>query len=119
MLGELDIILLTIVAAAIAAVSQYFMKSSVHRFQLSPSGILSLLRNKGVMAAIGLYITGSVFYLLALDSGQLSFIYSIFASTFVFVLLISYFALREKVSKARLIGTALIILGVIIIAITY
>ncbi len=119
MLSEVYIILLTTIAAAIAAASQYFLKSSVHKFRLSPSGIISLIKNRGVMAAIGLYFIGAVFYLLALDSGELSFVYSIFASTFIFVLLISYFALREKVGSTRLIGTALIVVGIMIIAITY
>lgn len=119
MLDELDIVILTIISAAIAAGSQYFMKNSIHKFRLNISGIISLLKNKGVMAGIGMYLLGSVFYLFALDSGELSFVYSIFSSTFIFVLLISYFVLREGISKTRLLGTALIILGILVIAFTY
>jgi drug/metabolite transporter (DMT)-like permease len=119
MLGETYIILFTTLAAAVAAVSQYLLKNSIHKFKLSISGVLSLLRNRGVVVGVALYIGSAVFYLSALDSGALSFVYSIFSSTFIFVLLLSYFLLKEKLSAGRLAGTALIIIGIIIIALTY
>ena len=99
--------------------SQYLLKNSIHKFKLSASGIMSLVRNKGVMAGIAVYLLGAVFYLVALNSGELSFVYSIFSSTFVFVLLLSYFMLKERITAPRLIGTLLIIVGILIIALTY
>ncbi len=119
LLGELGIIIFTLVAAAIAAVSQYLLKNAIHKFDLSLKGILSLVRNRGVMFGILLYLVSAVFYLFALDYGQLSFVYSIFSSTFIFVLFISYFALKERITSMRVLGTALVILGIIIIAMTY
>lgn len=119
LLSELYIILFTLIAAAVAAASQYLLKNSIRKFRLSVSGIYGLIANRGVMAGIALYLLSSVFYLVALDSGELSFVYSIFSSTFVFVLLLSYFGLRERITAPRIAGTALVIIGIIIIAMTY
>ncbi len=119
LLGELDIILLTLIAAAIAAISQYIMKRSVHKFTLSIDGGISLLKNKGLLVGIGVYLSSLVFYLTALSSGELSFVYPTFASTFVFVFLIARFKLGEGIGLKRGLGLMLIVLGIIIVAMTY
>lgn len=119
LLGELDIILLTLIAAAIAAISQYIMKRSVHKFTLSIDGGISLLKNKGLLVGIGVYLSSLVFYLTSLSSGELSFVYPTFASTFVFVFLIARFKLGEGIGLKRGLGLMLIVLGIIIVAMTY
>ena len=119
MFNEIEIILLTLIAAMIAAVSQYIMKSSVHKFSLNIKGGLSLFKNKGLVFGIVIYLLSLVFYLTALSSGQLSFVYPTFASTFIFVFLIAKFKLNENITNRRGVGLLLIIIGIIIIAMTY
>ncbi len=121
MLGEFQIIALTLVAAAIAAFSQYVMKNAVHKFSFSFSGtgIFSLLKNKRLLVGVGIYLVSLVFYLVALSSGQLSFVYPTFASTFVFVFLFARFRLHESITYRRYVGLALIILGIVLVALTY
>lgn len=119
MLGELEIIGITLLAAVIAAVAQYIYKRSVPRFGFSKEGIKSLVFNKGVWAGGVFYLISLVVYLKALGSGELSFVYPTFASTFVFIALISHFLLREKFSLRRYLGIALVVLGIIIVAFTY
>ncbi len=119
MFGEVEIIALTLVAAALAATSQYFMKKYVHKFQFDIKGALTLLKNRGILVSIGLYFFSAVFYLLALNSGELDFVYPIFASTFIFVLIISAVMFREHIGKKRLLGVLLVVFGIVIIAMTY
>ena len=58
-------------------------------------------------------------YLYALHSApEISFVYPIFASTFVFVLLISIFSLKEKAGIYRIAGIALIVLGIAVVSLT-
>ena len=107
---------LTVISAAIVAYAQYVFKRGIHRFRLSVSGIISLVRNRMVIAGILIYVLGLVFYLVALGSGELSFVYPAFSSTFIFVILISHFALKERIGYARLAGIILIIAGIALVA---
>lgn len=119
MLGEIQIIGITLVAAVIAAVAQYTFKRSVPKFSLSLSGIMELLKQKGIWLGLALYFGSLVVYLKALDSGQLSFVYPTFASSFIFIALISHVKLKEKLSAKRISGICLIVIGIVLVAMTY
>ncbi len=116
MLGIYYVVLLTVVAAAIVAYAQYVFKKSVPKFRFSLSGVLSLAKNKMVIAGVLIYMFGLVFYLFALGSGQLSFVYPAFSSTFIFVILISHFMLNERIGKVRLAGILMIMLGIALVS---
>ncbi|MDE1768378.1 MAG: EamA family transporter [Candidatus Micrarchaeota archaeon] len=116
MLSSIEVILLTLVAAAIVAYAQYTFKRSIHKFRFDAHGVLSLLSNRTVMLGMLVYLVGLVFYLLALGSGQLSFVYPAFSSTFIFVMLISHYKLGEKVGYGRLAGILLIIAGIAMVS---
>lgn len=118
-MGEIGILLVTLFAAALAAISQYFMKKHVHKFPFHIKGALSLLKNRGVLMAACLYLISAFVYLYALSSGELDFVYPIFASTFVFVLVISAFKLKERMGVKRILGILFVVLGILIIALTY
>ncbi|MEM0201051.1 MAG: hypothetical protein QXD23_01465 [Candidatus Micrarchaeaceae archaeon] len=119
MLNEFEVIGLTLFAAAIAATSQYLMKKSIHKFNISIKGIFSLLKNKFLLVSIFVYLISLVFYLIALSSGELSFVYPTFASTFIFVFIIAKLKLNETMTLHRSIGLILIVLGIFIVAMTY
>ncbi len=110
------VIVLTVVAAAIVAYAQYVFKRGVHKFTLNLSGMVSLLRNRMVIIGGVVYVIGLGFYLVALGSGELSFVYPAFSSTFIFVIIISHFALKERIGYARLSGILLIIAGIALVS---
>ncbi len=112
------LIAITFVAAFFAALAQYFFKKAMPQFRFRIRDMLSLFRNRGIIIGIIAYFIGLAFYLYALKSGQLSFVYPVFSITFIFVALISLFKFRERVGVKRIAGFALIILGIIIIALT-
>lgn len=116
MLNLMVVVILTVIAAAIVAYAQYIFKKGVPKFRFNISGVVSLARNRLVIAGVMIYIFGLVFYLLALGSGQLSFVYPAFSSTFIFVILISHFILNERIGYARLAGIVLIILGIALVS---
>lgn len=119
MLKGIAIVLTTLIAAALAAYAQYLFKKNVPSFSISVQEIFKLTRNRRLMMGFVLYALSLLIYLVALSSGELSFVYPIFSSTFIFVFLISGFVLKEKINKVRIAGLVLIILGIIIISLTY
>ena len=112
MLAVTDVIFLTLVAAALVAYAQYVFKKTIPKFKFSAKGVMELATNRGFVIGALIYAVGLVFYLLALGSDQLSFVYPAFSSTFIFVMLISHFKLKERIGYARLAGMLLIILGI-------
>lgn len=119
MLSELEVIGITLLAAVIAASAQYVFKRSVPSFDFKKEGVRSLVLNRGIWAGGLIYLVGLVVYLKALGSGQLSFVYPTFASTFIFITLISHFLLKEELSAKRIAGIAIVIIGIVIVALTY
>jgi drug/metabolite transporter (DMT)-like permease len=116
MLSESYVVALTVIAAGVVACAQYLFKRSIPKFKFSIDGVLSLAKSRNVIVGAAVYLIGLAFYLVALGSGELSFVYPAFSSTFIFVILISHFKLNEKIGYARLGGILLIILGIALVS---
>lgn len=119
MISEYSIIALTLLSAFIAAYAQYLFKRAVPRFKMNLKEISALFRNRLLMLAIVIYLLDLVIYLFALKFGQLSFVYPVFASSFLFTLAFAQFALHEKMGVKRLLGIAFIFTGILLVALSY
>lgn len=120
MLGESSVIAMTLAAAALSAVAQYVFKRSVGEFHFSVGHMVGMLRNRQMLLGLGLYGLSFALYIYALHSApQLTFVYPVFASTFIFVLLISKYYLNERINRVRAAGMLMIVLGITLVALTY
>lgn len=120
MVSEVLIIAITLAAAAASAAAQYLFKRNLGEFHFSARHVLGILADGRVVAGIGLYAVSFALYIYALhETPVLSFVYPVFASTFVFVLLISRYALKERTTWLRALGMLLIVLGITVVAMTY
>jgi multidrug transporter EmrE-like cation transporter len=120
MVSEALIIFITLAAAFVSAVAQYVFKRNVGKFDFSVKDVLGVLLNKQMVFGLCLYAVSFVLYIYALYSTPvLSFVYPVFASTFIFVLLISKYFLDEKINRFRAAGMLLIVLGITLVALTY
>jgi drug/metabolite transporter (DMT)-like permease len=80
--------------------------------------LLGLARNKGVVIGLLSYVVALVIYLAALSGGQLSVVFPIFASSFIFVTIISAVTLKERITLMRAAGVLLVFIGITIVAIS-
>ena len=113
------IIVVTLFAAAVAAVAQYLYKKSVKKFGFSVKEIVRVFRNGHTVLGIALYVVSLLIYLYALHAAPVVFfVYPIFSSSLVFVLLISKYVLKERMGIRRVMGVALIVAGIAIISLT-
>ncbi len=118
--GGLFVIAITLVAALMAAAAQYLFKRNLRTFRFTVKGIISILERRQTVLGLGMYFVSLLIYLYALHATPiLSLVYPVFASSFVFVLLISKYALKERFSTARILGLALIVLGIALVALSY
>ncbi len=112
--------LVTLGASVIAAFGQYLFKKHVKVFGRNISEITSALTERHVLGGIFLYMLSFGLYLFALRGAPgISFVYPIFASTLIFVVVISKYVLGESMRIARITGILFIILGITMIAATY
>lgn len=118
MLDTYLIIFITLVAALIASLSQLLFKKSMHGSIKGIKGLLRIARERNLLIGVMGYLASFGIYLFALDNAPLSFVYPVFASTFVFVFLFSVLMLHEKFSRVRALGIAFIIAGIVIISFT-
>lgn len=69
-----------------------------------------------VVGGLAVYAIGVVFWALALSGADLSYVYPFASLAYVGVVIGSYFAFKEPLNRTRLIGLAVIIIGLIIMS---
>ncbi|MGD0729278.1 MAG: EamA family transporter [Candidatus Micrarchaeaceae archaeon] len=112
------VIFLTLIAALISSFSQLLFKKGIKKRLDSVYEILGLLLNKTVLIGLCGYLASFLIYLYVLSTSQLSIVFPIFASSFIFVTIISAVTLKEKVTLIRVVGVLLIFFGITMVALT-
>src|SRR3989338_4483058 len=109
MLSKKSAVILVLFCALITATAQVLWKivSSYLEFN-----ILSLITNFHFILGCILYAIGLVLLLIALKSAELNLLYPLFASSYLWTVLISYFFLSESLTTSKILGIILITSGV-------
>lgn len=106
-------IFLTLICTFFTSTGTYFWKIG----SADVSSIQTFLFNPYVIGGFALYGTGSILLIFALSKGDLSVLYPIISTGFIWAFLISVFFLHEKVYLSKIIGIFTIILGIIFLGI--
>ncbi len=107
------ILLLTALAAFIGSIGQLEFKQGANNLQFD---IKLLLTNYHLIAGIVVYSVSTVFYVYALNKENLSILYPIIATSYIWTLLFSKVFLKEPVGLTSWAGVFFILLGVALIA---
>ena len=107
------IILLTALAAFIGSIGQLEFKRGADNLQFD---IKMLLTNYHLIIAVAVYAVSTVLYVYALNRGQLSILYPIIATSYIWTLLFSKIFLNEQIGLTSWAGVFFILLGVTLIA---
>jgi drug/metabolite transporter (DMT)-like permease len=102
---------LYLIAALAGAVGQYLYKLGAAQVDLGRP--VSLITNPWIVAGIGCYLAVMLLFVAGLRrGGQLTVLYPVYATTFIWSAAIGTLVLGEPLTGFRAVGTALIILGV-------
>ncbi len=102
-------ILLFLIAALLGAFGQYLYKTGAE------TG--SWVTNYRIYLGIGCYILVMLLFVYAFKiGGELTVLYPVYATTFIWALLIGVFILKEPINLYKIVGVGFIILGVSLIA---
>jgi drug/metabolite transporter (DMT)-like permease len=82
----------------------------------APAILWKMVTNPYVVIGLGIYFLGTLFWLTALSRVNLSFAYPFASLSYVLMLIAGWLLLNETITPLRLVGTAVIIAGVLLIA---
>ena len=115
----MNVIVIILIGITFASVGQVFWKIGMNSMgpitNYTPSTLIPIFFNPYILLGLAMYGLSTVFWLIALSKKDLSFVYPFIALTFIIVLILSSVILKESIGIYRIIGTFIIILGLILI----
>jgi uncharacterized membrane protein len=112
----LELVISTLLAAAGQVSWRLGLKGmGVGLNSFDPDTLFRVFTNWQVDIGLALYGLSTLFWLSALSKKDLSYVYPFVAGTYILVLLLSYFVLKENFGLDRVIGAAIVLTGLFII----
>jgi len=105
-------VILVVIATLFFTVAQLLYKVAAESIVYSITGVLF---NYWLWFAIFLYSIGTFFFIYGIKEGELSSLYPLISTSFVWVAIISYFAFKESFGLNKFVGIGLIICGAIVL----
>jgi len=105
-------IFLVLIVSVFGALGALFFKKGSAKLSLS---FHKLIRNDMLFIGLLMYGISTPLYLIALKGGELSVLYPVVATTYIWSCLLSKYFLNEKMNKFKWVGVFLIVIGVIFI----
>ena len=116
-MNAIVIIIIGIIFAAFGQVScKLGMNQAGQLAALNLATLSTVLLNPYVLLGFVMYALSTIFWLIALSKKELSFVYPFISLTYIIVLVLSSLVLKESMGVNKLVGTLIIIIGLIIIA---
>lgn len=107
------IIFLTALSAFIGSIGQLEFKRGADNLQFD---IKLLLTNYHLILGVAVYGVSTILYIYALNKEQLSIIYPIAATSYIWTTIFSKILLKESIGLTSVVGVFFILLGVTLIA---
>ena len=117
-------ILLILLSISIAVGGQILLKIGMNHIgniavnSMSALGhlFLGVIKSPIVLVGLFMYVISAAIWLVVISAVDLSFAYPFIGLTYVLIPIVSKFILKENVNPIRWIGTAIIIIGVVVIS---
>ena len=111
-MNKLGLITLVLFCGLLGAVAQILFKVAAKGLTFSLHSLLDWRLLTGMAA----YALAMCLFLFALRFGQVSRLYPLIASSYIFVAVLAYVFLREHITSTTIIGIAFITLGITVLA---
>ena len=105
-------IIVVLFAAVLGAFGQLYFKLGSDILSMK---IKDLLRNRYLIIGVVLYAISNVMFILALKEGELSVLYPLIATSYIWTTLLAKKVLKEYINVYKWSGVVMIIVGVIFI----
>ena len=117
-------ILLILLSISIAVGGQLLLKIGINRIGINDFSSLSslggfflgIVKSPLVLIGLFLYVISAAIWMVILSTVDLSFAYPFLGITYVLILVVSRFVLKEDVNPLRWIGALIITAGVVVLS---
>jgi drug/metabolite transporter (DMT)-like permease len=109
---KLTSVLLVVIGCVTSGYAGILLKKGADKLKFSPK---ALIRNKPLIFGLSIYAIGTCVYIYALRGAELSLIYPLVSTTYIWVAIFSQKILGEKMNKYKWAGIGLILAGVSLI----
>jgi len=96
----------------LTSTAQLFWKFGAEKLEFN---ILSIITNVNIFAGIFLYAIGGVLLIISFRGGEVSVLYPIFATSYIWVSFLSIYFLGEVMNVFKWLGIFTIIVGIVLI----
>ena len=104
--------ILLLIMTMLGSSASFFLK----RASVGTDGLLALIKNKHLYIGGGLYLASAVLNVIVLRQLDYSVVLPLTSITYIWTMIFSFFLLKEKITKEKLIGVTLIGIGALLIA---
>ncbi len=104
---------LMILTTIFTSTAQVFYKLGADKLQFN---LVSIITNLPLITGMALYIIGAVIMITAFKGGEVSVLYPIIATSYIWVSLLSSYFFNETINLFRWVGIFIIIAGIISIS---
>ena len=116
----MHVVLIILAANISAAIGQLLLKMGMVQVGLVDGiyleKVIQMFTNPYVVTGLVVFGISTVFWLTALSRKDLSYVYPFFAINMILVFLLSVLVLHEQIGVTRIIGAAVILLGIVVVA---
>ncbi|MEK6849885.1 MAG: EamA family transporter [Nanoarchaeota archaeon] len=105
---------LVMLTTLLATAAQFFLKTGLNQLSPAPT-FFAIATNIPLLLGVFLYALGSFILIFAFKGGEVSGLYPVVSTSFVWVALSAHFFLGEQVHPLRWAGIAIIIVGILMI----
>ncbi len=102
--------LMVLICTFFTSIAQVFYKAGVQR--TVPFTFMGVITNWQIWSGLVLYGIGALILIRALQGADLSLLYPIIATSYIWVMLFSFILFKESVNVFKILGVVLIIVGV-------
>jgi uncharacterized membrane protein len=100
------------IASFVGSFGALYLKTGAAKLNL---GLRYLILNGRLLLGVTLFATSSLAYVVALRQGELSVLYPLVSLGYIWTLLWSALFLKERITRNKLFGLLLIVLGIVLI----
>jgi uncharacterized membrane protein len=102
------------IASFVGSFGALYLKTGAAKLNL---GLRYLILNGRLLLGVTLFATSSLAYVVALRQGELSVLYPLVSMGYIWTLVWSALFLKERITRNKLLGLLLIVLGIVLIGI--
>jgi drug/metabolite transporter (DMT)-like permease len=100
------------IASFVGSFGALYLKAGAAKLNL---GLRYLILNGRLLLGVTLFVTSSLAYVVGIRHGELSVLYPLVSLGYIWTLLWSALFLKERITRNKLFGLLLIVLGIVLI----